>query len=92
MYGALYTKPIPTLGEVGSYNSSGVTRIAKVVCDSLMEVASTRQGPVGFMSHVRRLAAGIVLKASSSTGAVKPKAPKKEPVSVVCSLIRAGDL
>ena len=92
MYGALYTKPIPTLGEVESYNASGATKMAKAVCDLLAESASTRWGPVGLVSHVRRLLAGAILKTSSSTGDVKPRAPKKEPISLVCSLSGTGDL
>ena len=92
MYGALYTKPIPTLGEVELYNASGVTKMAKAVCDSLVESASTRCGPVGLVSHVRRLLTGAVLKTSSSTGDVKPRAPKKEPISLLCSVSCNGDL
>ena len=42
MYGALYTKPNPTLGEWESYSSSGVTKMAKAVCDSLVTTASMR--------------------------------------------------
>ena len=48
--------------------------------------------PVGLVSQVRRLSAGAALKASCSTGEVKPKAPKKEPESSVCSLSHIGDL
>ena len=66
--------------------------MAKAVCDSLVETASTRSGPVGLVSQVRRLSAGAALKASCSTGEVKPKAPKKEPKSLVCSLSHIGDL
>ena len=43
------------------------------------------------VSQVRRLSAGAALKASCSTGEVKPKAPK-EPESSVCFLSFAGDL
>ena len=42
MYGALYTKPSPTLGEWELYSSSRVTKMAKAMCDSLVITASTR--------------------------------------------------
>ena len=42
MYGALYTKTNPTLGEWESYSSSGVTKMAKAVRDSLVTTASMR--------------------------------------------------
>ena len=66
--------------------------MAKAVCDLLVKTASTRRGPVGLVSQVRRLSAGAVLKASCSTGEVKPKAPKKEPKSSVCFLSFTGKL
>ena len=66
--------------------------MAKAVCDSLAETASTRCGPVSLVSHVRRLPAGAILKASCSTGEAKPKALKKEPESLVCSVSHTGDL
>ena len=42
MYGALYTKPYPTLGEWESYSSSGVTKMSKAVCDLLVTTAFMR--------------------------------------------------
>ena len=42
------------------------------------------------VSQERRLSAGAALKASCSTGEVKPKAPKKEPE--LCFLSFAGNL
>ena len=42
MYGALYSKPNPTLGEWELYSSSGVTKMAKAVCDLLVTTASMR--------------------------------------------------
>ena len=83
MYGALYTKPNPTLGESGSYRASGVTKMARAVNESGMGVASTRLGPFDMVSQSRMLSFEAVLSISSSTGTVKPKAPKKEPESSV---------
>ena len=42
MYRALYTKLNPTLEELGSYNASGVTKMARAVCDLQVESASIR--------------------------------------------------
>ena len=42
MYGALYTKPNQTLGEWESYSPSGVTNMAKAICDLLVSAASMR--------------------------------------------------
>ena len=77
MYGALYTKPSPTLGQSESYKASGVTKMAKAVNESRMGTASTRLGPFDMVSQSRTLSLEAVLSVSSSTGTVKPKAPKK---------------
>ena len=76
MCGALYTKPTPTLEVLGSCNASGVHRMAKEVQRSPSEVTSIRWGPVGLVSHARRLAVETVFKDSNSTCNVKPRAPK----------------
>ena len=74
MYGALYTKPTPTMEALGLYNASGVHSMAKAVCSLPSE--STKWGPAGLVNHVRRLAVETVLRGSSSTCNVKPRAPK----------------
>ena len=51
--------------------------MAKAVCDSQVETASTRWGPISLVSQVRRLSTGAILKASCSTGEVKPKARRR---------------
>ena len=76
MYGALYTKPTPTLEVLGSCNASGVQRMAKAIRGSSSEVTSTRWGPVGLVNHARRLAVETVFRDSNSTCNVKPRAPK----------------
>ena len=86
MYGALYTKLTPTREALGSHNASGVHSMAKAMCGSQVGLASTRWGPVGVVNHERRLAVETVLRDSSSTCFVKPRAPKYEPESLVCSL------
>ena len=91
MYGALYTKPNLTLGESGSYSASGVTKMARAVNESWVDATSTKWGPFGLVSQLRMLALEAILRVSSSTGIVKPKAPKKEPELSVCSLSWTGD-
>ena len=66
--------------------------MAKAVCDSWVETASTRWGAIGLVNQARRLSTGAILKASCSTREVKPKAPKKEPESSVTpATCRVGD-
>ena len=55
--------------------------MAKAVKESGVDVPSTKWGPFGWVSQLRMLAIEAVLRVSSSTGTVKPKAPKKEPES-----------
>ena len=76
-------KPNPTMGESGSYKALGVIRMAKAVKGSLVNVPSTKWGPCGWLSQSRTLAKEAVFRVSSSTGTVKPKAPKKEHESLV---------
>ena len=76
MYGALYTKPTPTLEALGLYNTFGVHSMAKAVCGSQAGSASTRWGLAGLVNHVRRLAVETILRDKSSTCNVKHRAPK----------------
>ena len=57
--------------------------MAKAVKESGVDIPSTKWGPFGWVSQLRTLAIEAVLRVSSSTGTVKPKAPKKEPESLV---------
>ena len=57
--------------------------MARAVNESGVNVPSTKWGPFGWVSQLRTLALKAVLRVSSSTGTVKPKAPKKEPKSSV---------
>ena len=57
--------------------------MARAVKESGVNVSSTKWGPFGWVSQLRMLASEAVLRVSSSTGMVKPKAPKKEPESSV---------
>ena len=57
--------------------------MARAVKESGVDVPSTKWGPFGWVSQLRMLAIEAVLRVSSSTGTVKPKAPKKEPESSV---------
>ena len=66
--------------------------MAKAVCDSQVETASTRWRPIGLESQARRLSTGAILMASCSTGEVKPKALKREPESSVCFVSHASNL
>ena len=57
--------------------------MARAVNESGVDVPSTKWGPFGWVSQSRMLALEAVLRVSSSTGTVKPKALKKEPESSV---------
>ena len=57
--------------------------MARAVNESGVDIPSTKWGPFGWVSQLRTLALEAVLRVSSSTGTVKPKAPKKEPESSV---------
>ena len=48
----------------------------RAVKESGVDVPSTKWGPFGWVSQLRMLAIETVLRVSSSTGMVKPKAPK----------------
>ena len=76
MYGALYTRPTPTLEVMGSCNAYGVQRMAKAVRGSPSEVTSTRWGPVSLVNHARRLAVETYFRDSNSTCDMKPRAPR----------------
>ena len=56
--------------------------MARAVNESWANVPSTKWGPFGWVSQSRTLVLEAILRVSSSTGTVKPKAPKKEPESV----------
>ena len=83
MYSALYMKPSPTKGESGSSKASGLTKMAKAVSWFSADVPSTRRGPCGRVSQSRTLSSEVDRRVSSSMGRVKPRAPKKEPESLV---------
>ena len=55
----------------------------RAVKESGVDVSSTKWGPFGWVSQLRMLVIEAVLRVSSSTGTVMPKAPKKEPESSV---------
>ena len=57
--------------------------MARAVKESRVDVPYTKWGPFGWFSQLRTLAIEAILRVSSSTGMVKPKAPKKEPESYV---------
>ena len=83
MYSTLYKKPRPTKGESGSSKASGLTKMAKAISLFSADVPSTREGLCGRVSQSRILVREVDQRVSSSTGRVKPKAPKKEPESLV---------
>ena len=83
MYGTLYTRPRPTKGESGSSKASGLTKMANDISWFSANVPSTRRGPCGRVSQSRTLLSEVDRRVNSSMGKVKPRAPKKEPESLV---------
>ena len=90
MYGALYTRPTPTLEASVSCRVSGVQRTAIAICGWSSGIASMRSGPIGLINQAKRLAVVTALRDNTSTGEVKPRAPKKHPDALVCTISLTG--
>ena len=90
MYGALYTRPTPTMEASVACTVSGVQRTAKAICGWSSGITSMRSGPIDLINQARRLAVATALRDNTSTGEVKPRAPKKHPDAAVCTVSLTG--
>ena len=90
MYGALYTRPTPTIEASVLRRVSGVQRTTKAICGFFSGIASTRSGPMGLLNQAKRLAVVTALRDNTSTDEVKPRDPKKHPDTAVCSVSLTG--
>ena len=90
MYGALYTRPTPTMEASALCRVSGVQRTTKAICELSSGITSMRSGPISLINQAKRLAVLTALRDNTPTGEVKPRAPKKHPDAAVFAVSLMG--